>query len=47
MIKKIKTSFRLTGECQRLLKKLAESLGVSQTDVIEISVREKAKAEGV
>ncbi len=44
---KIKTSHALTAECKRLLKILAEKLGVNQTSVIEMSVREKALKENV
>ena len=47
MDKKIKTSYGLTPECKRLLKLLAEKLGVSQTDIIEMAVREKARKEDV
>ncbi len=38
-------NFRLSGEGVRLLEQLAEGLGVSQTSVIEIAIREKAKKE--
>ncbi len=47
MDKKIKTSYGLTARCKRLLKLLADKHGVSQTDVIEMAVREKAEREGV
>lgn len=44
-MKKGATSFRLSGEARRLLRELAEFLGISQTAVLEILVREKAKVE--
>jgi hypothetical protein len=47
MEKKTKTSYGLTGRCKRLLRLLAEKLGVSQTDVIEMSVRMMAEKEGI
>ncbi len=37
----------LRSECKRILKLPAEKLGVSQTDVIEMAVREKARREDV
>lgn len=36
------TSFRLTSECLKLLRALAQKLGISQTAVVELAVREKA-----
>ena len=41
------TSHRLSDEARRLLAVLAEKLGVSQTSVIELAIREKAKRERV
>ncbi len=38
-------NFRLSGEGVRLLEQLSESLGISQTGVVEIAIREKAKKE--
>ncbi len=38
-------NFRLSGEGVRLLKQLAEGFGVSQTSIVEIAIREKAKKE--
>lgn len=38
-------NFRLSGEGVRLLAQLAEGLGVSQTSIVEIAIREKAKKE--
>ncbi len=42
-----KTSFFLTKRCSNLLRLLAKELGISQSSVIEILVREKAKAEEI
>ena len=36
-------SFRLTVECVRIIKALARQLGISQTAVVELAVREKSK----
>jgi predicted DNA-binding protein len=41
------TSFRLSHEALRLVKELATSLGISQTAVLEIIIREKAKQENI
>ncbi len=38
-------NFRLSGEGVKLLEQLAEGLGVSQTSIVEIAIREKAKKE--
>ncbi len=38
-------NFRLSGEGVRLLEQLARGLGVSQTSIVEIAIREKAKKE--
>jgi len=40
-------SFRLSGEGLRLLAAISAHLGVSQNAVIELAIRDKAKAEGV
>jgi predicted transcriptional regulator len=37
----------LTPEAKRLLKLLADQLGISQSAVMELAIREKAKREGV
>lgn len=42
---KNKASFNLTDECRRLLKQLAEQHGVTQTAIVELAVREKARRE--
>ena len=44
---KEKTSFTLSPECRRLLRLLADRLGISQADVVEVCVREKAQREGI
>lgn len=44
---KKRTSYTLSEEAKRLLARLAEKLGVSQTAVLEILIREKAKQEEV
>jgi len=44
---KHKTSFSVSQEAERLLRLLAEKLSVSRSAVLEIAVREKAKAEGI
>lgn len=38
-----KTSFSLTDECLALLKKIAESKGISMAAVIETMTRDEAK----
>lgn len=47
MEKKRATSIRLSTEAKRLLTLLASKLSISQTATLEISIREKAKREGV
>ena len=47
MNNKSNTSVRLTPEATRLLKEMAKKLGISQTAVMEIMIREKAEAMGV
>jgi biotin operon repressor len=42
-----KTSIRLSDTAQTLLQRLAESLGISQSAVIEQAIRTLAKKEGV
>lgn len=41
------TSFRLSPEAKRLLKKLSQRLGISQVAVLEIIIRDKAKVENI
>lgn len=38
---------RLSAEAKYLLAKLADKLSISQTAVMELAVREKAKRDGV
>jgi predicted DNA-binding protein len=47
MKEKSNTSVRLSPEAARLLKELVKKLGVSQTAIFEIVIREKAKKEGI
>jgi predicted transcriptional regulator len=47
MEKKHITSMRLSPEAKRLLAVLAQKLGISQTSVNELAIREKAKREGI
>lgn len=41
------TSVRLSPDAKRLIKLLSQALGISQTAIIELAIREKAKREGV
>jgi predicted transcriptional regulator len=41
------TSVRLSDDAKRLISELSRKLGVSQTAIIELAIREKAKREGV
>jgi len=41
------SSIRLSAEAKRLRAALAQKLGVTQTAVIELAIRELAKKEGV
>lgn len=47
MEKKLPTSFRLSGEALSLLDALSKHLGVSQTAVVEMLIRERARKEQV
>jgi len=44
---KTKTSFTLTKEAKRLVEVLAKQLGISQSNLLELIIREKAEARGV
>jgi hypothetical protein len=46
-MKKNPTSIRLSDEGKRLLALMAEKLAVSQSAVLEIAIREKARREDV
>lgn len=39
------TSYRLSGDAQQLIATLADCLGISKTDVLEMAVRKLARAE--
>lgn len=41
------TSFRLDAETKRLIRALAEQLGVRDVDVLRLAIRALAKKEGV
>lgn len=41
------TSMRLTLEAKRLLRQLAEKLGVSQAAAMELAIRQLARKEAV
>jgi hypothetical protein len=47
MTRKPQANFRLTREAKRLLQKLADIRGISQTATLEILIREKAKREKI
>lgn len=40
-------SFRLTPEAKRLLAELAQRLGIRESAVLELAIREKAQRENV
>jgi len=46
-MKKKPTSVRLSDDAKRLIAKLSLKLGISQTAIIELAIREKAKREGI
>lgn len=46
-MKKILTSVRLSDDAKRLIAEMSRKLGISQTAIIELAIREKAKREGV
>jgi predicted transcriptional regulator len=41
------TSVRLSDDAKRLIKLMSQKLGISQTAIIELAIREKAKREGI
>jgi hypothetical protein len=45
--RKTSTSYRMSPEAKRLLAALAEKLGIAQSAVLEVIIREKARSEGV
>ena len=44
---KTPTSMRLSTEAKRLLRLIADKLGISQSAVHELAIREKAKREEI
>ena len=44
---KMKTSIQISEEGKRLLELLSKRLGVSQSAIMELAIREKAKREKV
>lgn len=44
---KIRTSFALSQEALDLIKKIAEKKGISMAAVLELTIRESAKKEGI
>ena len=46
-MKKLLTSIRLSEDAKRLIRLMSEKLGISQTAIIELAIREKAKREGL
>ena len=42
-----KTSVTLSDEAKKLLEELAKKYGVSQTAILELLIREKARQEGL
>lgn len=46
-MRKHPTSLRLSPDAKALLVALAQRLGVSQSAVIELAIREKAQREGL
>jgi uncharacterized protein (DUF1778 family) len=47
MRRKTPISIRFTPKAKELIAKMAESLGVTKTAIIEMAIREKAKKEGI
>jgi hypothetical protein len=45
--KRVSTGMRLSETAKRQLEELSDHLGISQTAIVEILIREKAKAEGI
>ncbi len=41
------TSVRLSDDAKRLIKLMSAKLGISQTAIIELAIREKARRERV
>lgn len=45
MSRKKLTSIRMTAEGKRLMEMLAKTLGISQSAVLELAIREKARRD--
>jgi hypothetical protein len=43
----VPTSVRVTPTCERLWEALAKSKGLSKAKVLEVIIRDRAKAEGI
>jgi hypothetical protein len=43
----VPTSVRVTPTCERLWEALARSKGLSKAKVLEVIIRDRAKAEGI
>lgn len=43
----IKTSFRITSDAKNLIAQLSNKLGINQTSVIEIAIRQMAEREHI
>ena len=41
------STYRLSSEGKRLLKALAQKMGIAQASVLEVLIRERAEREGV
>jgi predicted transcriptional regulator len=41
------TSVRLSDDAKRLIAEMSRQLGISQSAIIELAIREKAKREGI
>ena len=39
---KLRKSFRLSGEADRLLKLMSDKMGISEAAILEMAIREKA-----
>ncbi len=46
-MKKKLTSIRLSEDAKRLIELMSEKLGISQSAIIELAIREKAKHEKI
>lgn len=44
---RVRIGFNLSREAKKLIEKLATHLGISQTSVVELAVRELARQKGI